>query len=53
MELDRALHARSDVGVVRRDDKREPKFTLYSLQQVEHALTGVRIEVTRRLVAEQ
>ena len=53
VELDRALHARSDVGVVRRDDKREPKFTLYGLQQVEHALTGVRIEVTRRLVAEQ
>ena len=53
LQLDRALEPRGDVGVVGRDDEREAELALQRLDQVEHALARVRVEVPGRLVAEQ
>ena len=52
-ELDLAVEPGGDVVVVRRDDEREAELGLQRLDQVEHALAGVRVEVARRLVAQQ
>ena len=53
VQLDRATEARGDVGVVRRDDEREAELGLQRLDQVEHALARVGVEMAGRLVAEQ
>ena len=53
MQLDRAAKPGGEVGVVGRDDKRKRKLGLQCLQQLEHALAGIRVEVTSWLVAEQ
>ena len=53
VQLDLAVEARRDVGVVGRDHEREAELLPERLDQVEHALAGVRVEVPGRLVAEQ
>src|SRR3954454_20419858 len=53
LELELTVEPGGDVGVVRGDDEREPELALERLDQVEHPLGGVRVEVTGRLVAEQ
>ena len=48
-----AVVARGDVGVVGGDDEREAELALQRVDQVEHALARVGVEVAGRLVAEQ
>src|SRR5581483_3930968 len=52
-ELELAPVASGDVGVVGRDDEREAELGLERVDQVEHALARVGVEVARRLVAQQ
>ena len=52
-QLDRAVELRGDIDVVGGDDEREAKLALQRLQQLEHALAGIRVEVARGLVTEQ
>ena len=44
---------RRDVGIVGGDHQREAELVAQRLDQVEHALPGVRVEVAGRLVAQQ
>ena len=53
MQLDARGRAGGDVGIVGRDDEREPELALQRVDQVEHALAGVGVEMAGRLVAEQ
>jgi len=53
VELDRACEPRGDVGIVGCDHEREPELALERLDQVEHPLAGIGVEMPGRLVAEQ
>ena len=44
-ELDHAAEARDHVGVVRCDNEREPELVAQCIDQVEHPLTRVRVQV--------
>src|SRR4051812_43323136 len=50
-QRDRAIGARGDAGVVRREDERKADLVLQRRDQVEHAGTRVGVELTGRLVA--
>ena len=52
-ELHRALVARGDVRVVRCEDQCKRELGLKRIEQIEHPLRRVRIEMARRLVRQQ
>jgi hypothetical protein len=50
---DRAIGARGQIGVVRRDDESEATFLPYLSDEIEEGARGLRIEAAGRLVGEQ
>ena len=50
---DDTIGVRGDVWVVRHEDDREPVFSVKLPEETQDLLTGLRVEVARRLIGNQ